>query len=260
MEDEIHEGWNYYDLTELLAVTPKYKAYRMYNGRSSGCDKIGEVEVYGYEIRDSSATDEVCEGSITLWRDFDFDFATSVPLDNTVTYKIDLTPRLDKVQPRYGSVTGNEEISFTGDFKLATVADVTVTLDGLDCAVTQVLPYRIKCQTSEKIGYGTGEKGIVIMINGYGRTVLQSNTFTYVSKWSEPSTWGGLFAPVDGESVAIGEGLNLLFDLDASPEINAVIIDGGSLIFPSHSDPNHHRTFDAHIIYVQYGFIEAGTE
>jgi len=97
-------------------------------------------------------------------------------------------------------------------------------------------------------------------MSGFGNAATQGKLFTYVSLWSEPSTWGGLFAPVDGESVAVGAGLNLLFDLDSSPEINAVIIDGGSLIFPSHDDPNHQRTFDAHIIYVQNGFVEAGTE
>ena len=56
---------------------------------------------------------------------------------------------------------------------------------------------------------------------------------------------------MEGESVAVGEGLNLLVDIDESPVLNAIIIDGGSLIFPSvDHDPNHQRTFDAHYIYV----------
>jgi len=55
--------------------------------------------------------------------------------------------------------------------------------------------------------------------------------------------------------------LNLLVDIDTSPELNAIIIDGGSLIFPSvDDDPDHHRTFDAHIIYCQNGYVEVGTE
>lgn len=55
--------------------------------------------------------------------------------------------------------------------------------------------------------------------------------------------------------------MNLLVDIDTSPLLNAIIIDGGSLIFPSvDDDPDHHRTFDARIIYVQHGYIEAGTE
>ena len=34
----------------------------------------------------------------------------------------------------------------------------------------------------------------------------------------------------------------------------------GSLIFPSSSDPNHHRTFDAHYIMINGGYMEVGTE
>ena len=78
--------------------------------------------------------------------------------------------------------------------------------------------------------------------------------------WSQDSTWGGLFAPVDGESVVVPKGLNLLVDIDESPELNLVLVDGGSIIFPRDVDPNHERTFDAKIIFVKDGLFEAGTE
>jgi hypothetical protein len=51
-----------------------------------------------------------------------------------------------------------------------------------------------------------------------------------VSAWSSDTTWGGEFAPMEGESIWIPEGLNLLVDIDRSPVINAIIVEG-SLIF-----------------------------
>ena len=85
--------------------------------------------------------------------------------------------------------------------------------------------------------------------------------FRYVNLWSRSSTWGGAFAPGDGQSLHVPKGLHLLFDIDTSPELNLVAIYGGSLIFPCNAtDPNHVRKFDAHYIYVRHGYIEAGTE
>ena len=81
-----------------------------------------------------------------------------------------------------------------------------------------------------------------------------------MSLWSKISTWGGQFAPVDGESVVVPQGLHLLVDIDASPKLNLVLIDGGSIIFPSDVDPNHQRTFDAKNIMIRNGVFEAGIE
>jgi G8 domain len=51
----------------------------------------------------------------------------------------------------------------------------------------------------------------------------------------------------------------LLVDVDSTPVLNAVIVEG-SLIFPPDSDPNHLRTFDAHYVMVKNGYFEVGTE
>ena len=64
---------------------------------------------------------------------------------------------------------------------------------------------------------------------------------------------------MDGESIYIPAGLNLLVDIDSSPLLNAIIVEG-SLIFASNSDPNHERFFDAHYIFVSGGLMEVGTE
>ena len=55
-------------------------------------------------------------------------------------------------------------------------------------------------------------------------------------------------------------GLNLLVDIDTTPMLNLVLVDGGSITFPSDEDPNHQRSFDAKNIMVRNGVFEAGTE
>jgi hypothetical protein len=61
------------------------------------------------------------------------------------------------------------------------------------------------------------------------------------------------------ESIYVPPGLNLYVDVDSSPKLNAVIVEG-SLIFDPNSNPNHERFFDAHYIFVRNGSMEAGTE
>jgi hypothetical protein len=59
--------------------------------------------------------------------------------------------------------------------------------------------------------------------------------------------------------VYVPAGLHLLVDVDSTPVLSAVVVEG-SLIFPPNDDPNHLRTFDAHYILVRGGIFEAGTE
>jgi len=53
--------------------------------------------------------------------------------------------------------------------------------------------------------------------------------------------------------------MSLLVDIDSTPLLNVVLVEG-SLIFAPHPDPNHLRTFDAYIVFVNSGYFEAGTE
>jgi G8 domain len=92
-----------------------------------------------------------------------------------------------------------------------------------------------------------------------GFVATQGLVFRYVNYWSQAVTWGGEFAPVEGDMVYIPKGLNLLVDIDSTPILSAVVVEG-ALIFPSHEDPNHLRTFDAHYVMVRGGTFEAGTE
>jgi len=59
--------------------------------------------------------------------------------------------------------------------------------------------------------------------------------------------------------VYIPKGLSLLVDIDSTPILSAVVVEG-ALIIPPSSNPNHLRTFDAHYVMVRAGYFEAGTE
>lgn len=52
----------------------------------------------------------------------------------------------------------------------------------------------------------------------------------------------------------------MLVDIDSTPILNTIIVEG-SLIFPSDiKSANHVRTLDAHLILCHGGYIEMGTE
>jgi len=63
---------------------------------------------------------------------------------------------------------------------------------------------------------------------------------------------------MEGESVWIPKGLNLLVDVDKVSMLKAVIVEG-SLIFAPEADPTHERYFDAMYIFVNGGLMEVGT-
>ncbi len=57
------------------------------------------------------------------------------------------------------------------------------------------------------------------------------------------------------------KGLNLLVDIQVSPVLNLVLVDGGSLIFADDRDDSEfEQTFDANVIFVKDGLIQAGTQ
>jgi hypothetical protein len=132
------------------------------------------------------------------------------------------------IDPRYGSVTGGTTITFTGTGFGASPSDVSVIIDKIACVVQTASATSITCLTGSRPGIV--KSSLTVSINGVGNVALQGNTFTYVSAWSEPSTWGGDFAPIEGDSIHIPTGMNLLIDVDETPVLKAVIVEG-SLIF-----------------------------
>lgn len=97
-------------------------------------------------------------------------------------------------------------------------------------------------------------------VKGKGYVALNDLLFTYANYWSHDTTWGMEFAPMEMESIHIPTGLNLYMDIDKTPELNLLIIEGQLIIAPHPTDKTHQRTFDAHYMLVSGGSVEVGTE
>ena len=52
----------------------------------------------------------------------------------------------------------------------------------------------------------------------------------------------------------------MLVDVDSTPVLNAVLVEGSLIFPPDDSNPSHQKTFDAHYIFVDGGYMEVGTE
>jgi hypothetical protein len=131
-------------------------------------------------------------------------------------------------------------------------------IDGVKCDMASATATQFTCLTNKRPGLYPNPT-LDIKIAGKGSVATQGLIFRYVNRWSEPLTWGGEFAPIDGDMVYVPKGLSLLVDIDSSPILSAVVVEG-ALIFPPSSNPNHLRTFDAHYVMVRGGLFEAGTE
>ena len=153
---------------------------------------------------------------------------------------------------------GGETITFTGTGFTSDTTQYTILLDTIPCPVTFANSTTIQCLTGKRPGLFPNPS-TVLYVNGYGNIATQGMVFMYVNYWSNTETWGDEFLPMEGDTVYIPEGLNLLVDIDSSPLLDAVLVEG-SLIFPPSDDPTHVRTFDAYYLMVEGGYMEVGTE
>ena len=259
VSDEIHEGWNYYDLDDPVTGTPKYNAYRVYSDTNGGCNDIGEIKLIGFEVINDSNDEIACDVEI-VYLDGDTEITAPSGVEQVI-YSVANTPIVESVSSRYLDVEGNETLILTG--QNLGEAGSEITIDGVPC--TDVIvnsATELQCTTGARIGDGNcamDRSALDVYITDKGNAVAQV-TLKYVSLWSKASTWGDQFAPIDGESVSVPACRHLLVDIDESPLLYLVIVDGGSLIFPPDSDPEHVRTFDAHYIMINNGLMEVGTE
>jgi len=244
IDANIHEGWNDFNWED--GSEPAYNKFR-FAGSASGACRVGEIKLSGIEAIQSTATSYVCDTNV-----FIEDFAT---VASPVTYDQASTPLLTSIEPRFGSVLGNEPITFVGTG--FGTSGAIVTLDGKDCAVTVQIDTEIVCTTSSRADT-TDAPTIKINIAGTGDVATNGLMFRYVKRWSDPETWGMDAPPLLGEAVHIPSGMHLLVDVDETPILSFVTVEG-SLIFAPDSDPNHERKFHANYVMVRNGYFEAGT-
>jgi hypothetical protein len=182
---------------------------------------------------------------------------SSQDLPNPVTYTSATTPLLEAISPRHGTVVGGDDVTFTGTGFSSDITDYKITIDGIDCPAKSANLTSVTCTTGKRPGLV--KSSLEIFIKGKGLVSTKGLIFIYANYWSADTTWGGEFSPMDGESVYIPPGLNLLVDVDRTANLRAVIVEG-QLIFAPSSNPNHERFFDAMYIFVHGGSMEVGTE
>jgi hypothetical protein len=63
-----------------------------------------------------------------------------------------LTPKLTAISPRFGTVVGGTEVTFTGTGFSSVVADNTIVIDGIPCIVSAATTTEVKCTTGKRPG------------------------------------------------------------------------------------------------------------
>ena len=89
---------------------------------------------------------------------------------NTVAYRGALTPLLEKISPRFGSVVGGEEVTFSGTGFVETTGDYEITIDGVDCVVSSATTTSVTCTTGPRTGLVESSLSIKIKDRGYMST------------------------------------------------------------------------------------------
>lgn len=249
MDESIHDGWNYVTWTEPEDY-PRFRFYKFTGGQTGSC-RLTEIKAQGLETVDNEDESRQCTPHFVDHE------GTETELANLVTFEGSLTPLLESIEPRFGGVLGGDSVTFSGTGFSDDITLYTVIIDGIECDVTAATETSVTCTTNDRPGLV--ESSLEIYIDGKGDVATQGKLFRYVMLWSQDVTWGGEFAPMYMESVYIPAGLNLLVDVDSTPELNAIIVEG-SLIFAPDEDEDHERYFDARYLFINGGHMEVGTE
>jgi cell migration-inducing and hyaluronan-binding protein len=88
------------------------------------------------------------------------------------------------------------------------------------------------------------------------KAVVEQEIETVERLWSDPATWPSGKVPVEGEDVEILPGKNILFDLEESPILKQIEINGRLTFKPSM--PKLHLR--ARYIFVRMGELLIGSE
>ena len=182
--EELHEGRNYYKFQEMVdAMTiselPAYRYYRLFNAENNGCDNIGELTFIGSVAFETETNIHSCSVVISI-------DSVEETLTSQVSYDAQTTPFLTAISPRWGSVEGDTDVTFTGVNFSTTAADYTVTLDGETCTVdpASLTSTSMTCNTDPRYGAYLDDPELIIFIENVGNVATQGFEYRYVSLWS----------------------------------------------------------------------------
>lgn len=181
-----HWGWNHRLFEEDkpneeteeeddVIPLPKYAMYR-FVGTASGACQISEIHLTGKVLKTDINAEGVSSEPISfdcppmlhlegMTESLDLDISTDTT-DKKVTFLASKTGVITSVEPRFGSVVGNEAIVFTGTELSTTITDYSIVIDGVDCAVTMATSTTVTCTTGARPGYV--ETSLVMTMVGRG--------------------------------------------------------------------------------------------
>ena len=164
------------------------------------------------------------------------------------------------MSPRFGAVEGGTSVIFYGNNFSAVKSAYTIKIDTQPCLVTAANTTSVTCTTAPRPGLYPHDATLELYISGQGNVATQQQVFRYVNLWSNTDTWGGEFAPIEGDSVWIPTGLHLLVDVNSTPILDAILVEGSLIFAPDDFNSSSLKTLDAHYIFVHGGYMEVGTE
>lgn len=77
----------------------------------------------------------------------------NVEFANAVVFDGALTPMLDSISPRFGSVLGGDSVTFTGTNFSANKNLYTIMIDGIACAASAATTTSVTCVTGARSGF-----------------------------------------------------------------------------------------------------------
>ena len=151
---------------------------------------------------------------------------------------------------------------------------IRIRLSGIECTVYQITGYTdLDCEIQSIQGVVAGADNIEYMDIWFGKgIVLEDVKVTVAHRWTNPLTWGGFPAPVDGDSVHVPVGQTLLFDLDPVkgtmdyipdyfffPRLNLMVVEGTFIVKDHHTEIKD-RYLGVQRLIVREGHFIVGTE
>ncbi len=162
-----------------------------------------------------------------------------------------LTPRIDSISPLIGGTGGGTTVTVEGvGFTSQTSEPITVTIDRVECVITQSTDTSITCVTGNHTT--TLQAQVKVNVPGKGDALSMDGviTYEYVDLWSSVFTWGGGPLPGEGDSVYIKVGQTVFLDVN-TPVLNLLLIEG-SLIFEDDQDLH----LQANYIFINTGKLQ----
>jgi hypothetical protein len=108
-----------------------------------------------------------------------------------IKYKGTMTPTINSISPRFGTVTGGSDVTFTGINFVTDISKYSVVIDGIACTVSAATTTSVTCKTGKRPGLPPNT--LEILVDGVGLASTRGLRYLYVNLWTDDHTWGKEF-------------------------------------------------------------------